>query len=137
MSGVGSTVGVEEEYHLVDAVTGRLADRPGVVGSAERMLGDDARDSDQHQPARGGVAGVRLAGAGAVQLRTAAALLVADLLSRLREDLENLGDRDEVAALTGSLLARGTSSARQRAVLARTGRLADVVRAVVSEAAME
>ena len=40
---VGATVGVEEEYHLVDAVTGALADEPDVVATAKRLLGDDAQ----------------------------------------------------------------------------------------------
>lgn len=63
----------------------------------------------------------------------AARTMVAELLSRLRADLEHLGNWDEAVALTDALLSRGTSSARQRAVFARTGQLRDVVRAVVSE----
>ena len=39
----GLTVGIEEEYHLVDARTWRLADAPQVVTAAERLLGDEAR----------------------------------------------------------------------------------------------
>ncbi|CAA9313451.1 MAG: uncharacterized enzyme [uncultured Frankineae bacterium] len=37
------TVGVEEEYHLVDAETWQLADAPEVVAEAEKLLGDVAR----------------------------------------------------------------------------------------------
>lgn len=58
--------------------------------------------------------------------------MVAGLLARLREDLEELGDWEEVAGLAEQLLARGTSSERQRAV-ARTGSLPDVVTSVVEE----
>jgi len=61
--------------------------------------------------------------------------LVQDLLARLRHDLEELGDWDEVAALADAALARGTSAARQRAVFARTGDLREVTRSVVAEAA--
>jgi YbdK family carboxylate-amine ligase len=43
VTGVGATLGVEEEYHLVDATTGGLADAPGVVDSAKRLLGADAQ----------------------------------------------------------------------------------------------
>jgi hypothetical protein len=41
------------------------------------------------------------------------------------------GDWDEADALLEQVLARGTSAARQRAVLARTGEIADVARSVV------
>ena len=40
---VGATIGVEEEYHLVDATTGGLADAPDVVATAKGLLGDDAQ----------------------------------------------------------------------------------------------
>ncbi len=40
---IGATVGVEEEYHLVDAETMALADAPDVVASALRLLGDQAQ----------------------------------------------------------------------------------------------
>ena len=38
MTLVGQTLGVEEEYHLVDATTGALADAPHVVQDAARLL---------------------------------------------------------------------------------------------------
>ena len=62
-----------------------------------------------------------------------AADLVRALLTRLRPDLEELGDWAEIEALTERQLARGSSAARQRAVLARTGDLRDVVQALVKE----
>ena len=40
---VGATLGVEEEYHLVDAATGELADAPAVVHEANALLGDAAQ----------------------------------------------------------------------------------------------
>jgi YbdK family carboxylate-amine ligase len=40
---VGATLGVEEEYHLVDAETLRLADAPDVVPEALRLLGSEAQ----------------------------------------------------------------------------------------------
>jgi YbdK family carboxylate-amine ligase len=62
----------------------------------------------------------------------AAPTLVRGLLERVREDLEELGDWDEVSELTEQLLTRGTSSSRQRHV-AREGSLTDVVDDLVSE----
>ncbi len=40
---MGATIGVEEEYHLVDATTMALADAPDVVPEAMALLGDDAQ----------------------------------------------------------------------------------------------
>ena len=58
--------------------------------------------------------------------------MVRDLLGRVREDLEDLGDWDEVSALAEQLLARGTSSSRQRQV-AQQHDLRAVVDSVVAE----
>ena len=43
MADVGATIGVEEEYHLVDAETMALADAPAVVPEAARLLGEQAQ----------------------------------------------------------------------------------------------
>lgn len=43
MTEVGATLGVEEEYHLVDAETGALADAPDVAPAAIALLGRDAQ----------------------------------------------------------------------------------------------
>ena len=59
--------------------------------------------------------------------------VVRGLLARLRDDLEDAGEWDEVSALAEQALARGTSAAEQRRVLATTGDLADVSRAVVAQ----
>ena len=63
-----------------------------------------------------------------------AADVVRGLLGRLRDDLEEAGEWDEVTALAEQALARGTSAAEQRRTLARTGSLAEVVRATVDRA---
>ena len=52
-----------------------------------------------------------------------------DLVGRLRPQLEELGDWDEVSELAETALARGNSADRQRAAFAERGRLDDVVRA--------
>lgn len=61
--------------------------------------------------------------------------LVRALLDRLRNDLEELGDWEEVCALTEQALATGTSAIRQRGVVFRGGDLRDVARSVVDEGA--
>ncbi len=43
VSDVGATIGVEEEFHLVDVATMALADAPGVLTSARALLGDGAQ----------------------------------------------------------------------------------------------
>ena len=63
--------------------------------------------------------------------RRPAADVVRDLLARLRDDLEEAGEWDEVHALAEQALGRGTSAAEQRRLHARTGDLAAVVRATV------
>jgi carboxylate-amine ligase len=62
----------------------------------------------------------------------AAPLMLQDLLGRVREDLEELGDWDEVSGLAEQLLARGTSSSRQRMVAMQQG-MGAVVDSVVAE----
>ncbi len=64
-----------------------------------------------------------------------AADVVTGLLTRLRDDLEQAGEWDEVSALAAAALSRGTSAARQRAVLERTGELDDVTRSLLEETA--
>jgi carboxylate-amine ligase len=62
-----------------------------------------------------------------------AADAVRGLLSRLRPQLEELSDWEEVADLTEASLARGNSADRQRAAWAERGLLSDVVDLVVAE----
>src|SRR3954471_3030986 len=59
--------------------------------------------------------------------------VVRSLVHRLRPQLEELGDWDEVNELAETALARGNSADRQRAVFAERGDLDDVMRLVVAE----
>lgn len=62
-----------------------------------------------------------------------AADVVGALLARLRDDLDDAGEWDEVVALAERALARGSSAARQRVVRDRTGSLDEVTRSLVEE----
>ncbi|WP_370617651.1 glutamate--cysteine ligase [Mumia sp. Pv 4-285] len=62
-----------------------------------------------------------------------AADAVRALVARLRPQLEDLGDYQEVAELAESTLARGSSADRQRAAFAERGQLDDVMDLVVEE----
>ncbi|SDS75833.1 carboxylate-amine ligase [Friedmanniella luteola] len=59
--------------------------------------------------------------------------VVRSLVHRLRPQLEELGDWDEVHELAETALARGNSADRQRAAFAERGRLSDVAALVVAE----
>ena len=104
-----------------DAVAGRPfpAPRPELVRAARWAA------------ARGGLSD-GLMDLHAVARRPAAEVL-RDLLARLRDDLEELGDWDEVSALAEQALARGTSASEQRTEAARTGALTDVTRMLVEQ----
>ena len=67
--------------------------------------------------------------------RRPAADVVRDLLARLRSDLEDAGEWDEVVSLAEQALARGTSAAEQRARFAATGEMSDVTRLLVEQTA--
>ncbi|MGA1836220.1 glutamate--cysteine ligase [Herbiconiux sp. 11R-BC] len=64
---------------------------------------------------------------------TAAAHAVRHLIRRLRPQLEELGDHEEVVELAETLLARGNSADRQRAAFAEHGELDAVVKLAVEE----
>lgn len=64
-----------------------------------------------------------------------AAELVEALLAFVRPSLEAFGDWDEVSALVRETLGRGNGATRQRRAFERTGRLEDVVDAIVAETA--
>ncbi|MFB2585241.1 glutamate--cysteine ligase [Herbiconiux liukaitaii] len=64
---------------------------------------------------------------------TAAAHAVRHLIRRLRPQLEELGDFEEVTELATTLLARGNSADRQRAAFAERGELDAVVKLAVEE----
>jgi carboxylate-amine ligase len=84
------------------------------------------------QAARGGLSG-DLLDDGPHPRPTAAAHAVRHLIRRLRPQLEELGDYDEVVALAESVIARGNSADRQRAAFAERGDLDAVVKLVVDE----
>jgi glutamate---cysteine ligase / carboxylate-amine ligase len=84
------------------------------------------------QAARGGLSG-RLLDETPHPRPVPAAQAVRNLVSRLRPQLEELGDYDDVIELTESILARGNSADRQRAAFAERGELDDVVELVVRE----
>ena len=84
------------------------------------------------QAARGGLSG-RPAGRHPAPEPLPAGGRRAALVERLRPQLEELGDWDEVRELAGTTLARGNSADRQRAAFAERGRLSDVVELVVAE----
>ncbi|UFS60802.1 carboxylate--amine ligase/circularly permuted type 2 ATP-grasp protein [Subtercola endophyticus] len=84
------------------------------------------------QAARGGLSGQLLDGTSHPK-PVPAAWAVRDLVSRLRPQLEELGDYDEVRELSEMTLARGNSADRQRAAFAERGELRDVVELVVQE----
>lgn len=81
--------------------------------------------------ARHGLEG-RLVDLRAVQRRPAADV-VRDLLARLRDDLEDAGEWDEVCGLAEQALARGTSAAEQRRTAEQTGDLRAVSRQLVAQ----
>ncbi|WP_084361376.1 glutamate--cysteine ligase [Herbiconiux solani] len=84
------------------------------------------------QAARGGLTGDLLDDT-AHPRPTAAAHAVRHLIRRLRPQLEELGDYEQVSWLAETLLARGNSADRQRAAFAERGDLAAVVKLVVEE----
>ncbi|NAZ80648.1 YbdK family carboxylate-amine ligase [Kineococcus sp. R8] len=84
------------------------------------------------QAARGGLSGHLLDGTDHPRPRPAAEVVRA-LVARLRPQLEELGDADDVGELAETALARGNSADRQRAAFVERGDLDDVVRLVVAE----
>ncbi|WP_375425197.1 glutamate--cysteine ligase [uncultured Friedmanniella sp.] len=62
-----------------------------------------------------------------------ARLVVRALVARLRPQLQEMGDWEEISELAENALARGNSADRQRAAFAERGLLSDVVSQVVAE----
>ncbi|MEF2976579.1 carboxylate--amine ligase/circularly permuted type 2 ATP-grasp protein [Subtercola sp. YIM 133946] len=102
------------------------AGRPGVT------LRAPLHRAAMWQAARGGLSG-HLLDQTSHPKPVPAAWAVRDLVSRLRPQLEELGDYDEVRELSEMTLARGNSADRQRAAFAERGELRDVVELVVQE----
>lgn len=86
------------------------------------------------QAARSGLSG-ELLGLGQHPERLPAEVAVRQLVSRLRPQLEELGDWGTVTALLEDTLARGNSTDRQRTAYAERGELDDVVTQVVEDTA--
>ena len=84
------------------------------------------------QAARGGLRG-RLLDASDHPKPVTASAAVQATVDRLRPQLEELGDWEEVSELASAVLARGSSAERQRATFAERGELDDVVEHVVRE----
>jgi glutamate---cysteine ligase / carboxylate-amine ligase len=68
--------------------------------------------------------------------KVTATVMLDRFLSYLRNALEELGDWDEIVNLVEQAQQRGTCARRQHQVLARTGRLEDVVDALAAETAL-
>jgi carboxylate-amine ligase len=62
-----------------------------------------------------------------------AAVAVERLIADLRPQLEELGDWEQVFALSVQALSRGSSAARQRRAMTRRGRISDVVDLVIAD----
>jgi carboxylate-amine ligase len=86
------------------------------------------------QAARGGLSG-RLLGDSAHPRPVQATTAVRHLIRRLRPQLEELGDFEQVRELAEATLARGNSADRQRAAYSERGNLDDVVDLVLAETA--
>ncbi|KAJ9136597.1 hypothetical protein NKR23_g9804 [Pleurostoma richardsiae] len=84
------------------------------------------------QAARGGLSG-RLLDASPHARPHRAATVIRDMAKRLRPQLEEFGDWDEVSRLVETTIVRGNSADRQRAAFAEHGDLDDVMRLVVQE----
>jgi glutamate---cysteine ligase / carboxylate-amine ligase len=59
-------------------------------------------------------------------------LMIGRLVEHLRPQLEDLGDWEQVSALTSDTMARGSAAARQRRAFGHRGELADVVDALLA-----
>ena len=84
--------------------------------------------------ARNGLAG-ELLGVGSAPRPQPAAVVIDELLTELRPQLESYGDWDSVKDLADASLSRGGSASRQRARYAERGRMSDVVQLLVEETA--
>ncbi|EOO01059.1 putative glutamate--cysteine gcs2 protein [Phaeoacremonium minimum UCRPA7] len=84
------------------------------------------------QAARGGLSGKLLDSSPHAKPKDAATVIRA-MVDRLRPQLEEAGDWDEIVELLETVLTRGNSADRQRTALADHGDLNDVMRSVIDE----
>ncbi|MET0590589.1 MAG: glutamate--cysteine ligase, partial [Naasia sp.] len=101
-------------------------------GTPHRPLAAPLHRAAMWQAARSGLAGSLLEGAEHPR-PVAAPTAVRNLAARLRPQLEELDDWEQVSELLEATLARGNSADRQRSAFAEGGEIDDVVRLVVAE----
>ncbi len=114
---------------MVDAAV--VADRAGQPSPVRR---EPLHRAAMWRAARSGLSGALLDG-GPAPVPKPASDVVRELIENLRDQLEETGDWDDVVELSTNVLARGSSSQRQRTRYAERGRLADVVALAVAETA--
>ncbi|WP_144765173.1 carboxylate--amine ligase/circularly permuted type 2 ATP-grasp protein [Curtobacterium sp. 9128] len=112
----------------------RRAEKAVESGAEWRPRSEPLHRAAMWQAARSGLSG-ELLGLGEHPERLPAEVAARQLVSRLRPELEELGDWGTVAALLEDTLARGTSTDRQRTAYAERGDLDDVVAQVVADTA--
>ncbi|MDR6573355.1 carboxylate-amine ligase [Curtobacterium sp. 320] len=112
----------------------RKAEKAVESGAEWRPRSEPLHRAAMWQAARGGLTG-ELLGLGQHPERLPAETAVRQLVSRLRPELEELGDWGTVAELVEDTLARGNSTDRQRTAYAERGELDDVVASVVEDTA--
>jgi len=104
------------------------------AGTAWHPRSEPLHRAAMWQAARSGLSG-ELLGLGQHPERFPAEVAVRQLVSRLRPELEELGDWGTVSELLEDTLARGNSTDRQRTAYAERGDLDDVVTQVVEDTA--
>ena len=112
----------------------RKAEKSVVSGAEWRPRSEPLHRAAMWQAARSGLSG-ELVGLGQHPERLPAEVAVRQLVSRLRPELEELGDWGTVTELLDATLARGNSTDRQRTAYAERGEMDDVVALVVEDTA--
>lgn len=112
----------------------RRAEKSVVSGAEWKPRSEPLHRAAMWQAARSGLSG-ELVGLGQHPERLPAEVAVRQLVSRLRPELEELGDWGTVTELLDATLARGNSTDRQRTAYAERGEMDDVVALVVEDTA--
>ncbi|MBT1608655.1 glutamate--cysteine ligase [Curtobacterium flaccumfaciens pv. poinsettiae] len=112
----------------------RKAEKSVVSGAEWHPRSEPLHRAAMWQAARSGLSG-ELVGLGQHPERLPAEVAVRQLVSRLRPELEELGDWGTVTELLDATLARGNSTDRQRTAYAERGEIDDVVALVVEDTA--
>ncbi len=111
------------------------AESAGDAGERIRPLSPALHRAAMWRAARSGLSGDLIDPVASRVRPVPATQAVKALVSRLRPQLEKLGDWDMVTDLVEAIVTRGNSADRQRRAFAERGRLADVVSQVVAETA--